>query len=275
MPFRCFFLIAAALLLNTADLVAQSGLRLVGRGLVEASGLDITPAGDIYILESGRNRVLKLNTDGIRTDSLGAAGGGDYQFDKPTGIDVTNGMKIYVADPNNNRVQLFDRRAQNLGSLKLQGNDNRDFDPKRVRVNSSGDVLAWTARKNTIVQFGHTGRAELEIGPLQQHGVGSVEDILVTSRAIFIADAQNGVLHRFGLNGEYQQFLAGFDNVVALASHGNQVVALSASEIILCNESGVPETRISVQVKSYVDFKIWGGEAFLLTSSNLYAVRLP
>lgn len=255
---------------------AQSiSVQTLVKGLQDAVALDVTTSGEIFVVEAGRHRVLKLSAEGVRLDSLGAVGSGDYQFDGPTDIDATNGLKIYVADPHNNRVQVYDRRLQHLGALTRPGQDGLVFDPYRVAVTNRGETMAWLAQSNTVVRFGMLGKVDLEIGPLQRYGVASVNALLLTGKHLFVADGHKGALHRFGLEGEYEQYLMNFGNVVALAAHGNQVVALKSDELLICNDRGLPETAIPVPVKAYVDLKIWGGEAFLLTSSALYAVRLP
>jgi hypothetical protein len=249
--------------------------RTIAKGLSNAVAIDITPAGEILILEAGRDRVLKLSTDGQRIDSLGGRGSGDYQFDRPTALDGTNGMKIYVADPNNNRIQTFDKRSQHLGAITLQDDRSFGFDPHKVRVNRSGEVITWLAAENMLIRFGHMGRPDLEIGPLQRFGIKSISDYLITSNYIFIADGQQGVLHRLSLQGEYQQFFSGFTNAISLASHSENVVVLTNSAILMCNSTGKLETKLDIPLRSYVGMRIWGGEIFLLTNSTLFAVRLP
>ena len=103
------------MLASTTD--AQHGTsRTVLKGLSDAVAIDVSPAGELFVLESGRSRLLKVSPT-EHGDSLGNRGSGDYQFDRPAGLDVTNGMKIPVSDPSNRRIQTFDRRNQFLGGI--------------------------------------------------------------------------------------------------------------------------------------------------------------
>lgn len=260
----------------TQNALAQTvSVQPLVKGLHDAVAIDVTTAGEIFLVEAGRHRLLKLSSEGLRLDSLGVAGSGDYQFDGPTDVDATNGLKIYVADPHNNRIQLFDRRLQFLGGLTRSEQARLDFDPYRIGVSNSGETFAWLAQSNTVVRIGLLGKVDLEIGPLQRYGVASVDDLLLTSKYLFVADAHKGAIHRFGLQGEYQQFLMNFGNILALASHGDQVVVLKSDELVICDDRGLQETVIPLPVKAYVDMRIWGGEAYLLTRSALYSLRLP
>jgi hypothetical protein len=266
------------LILLTFATISQAQLgtsRTVLRGLSDAVAFDVSPAGEIFILEAGRNRVLKTSSDGLRLDSLGNRGGGDYQFDRPMGLDVTNGMKIYVADPSNRRIQSFDRRNQFLGAITHGSDRNLPFDPHKVRVNARGDVVAWVPSEGKFIRFGNQGRVDLEIGPVQRYGVGIVSDYMINNRHLFVLDGKAGRLHRFSVDGEYQQLLAGFTDAVGLAQHGEQLFVLTQRHILVCNASGRIESRFEIPVRQYVGIRIWGGEAYLLTSANLFAVRLP
>lgn len=266
-----FFLMLSATVTN-----AQLGTsRTVLKGLSDAVAIDVSPAGEVFVLESGRSRLLKVSPDGTRLDSLGNRGSGDYQFDRPAGLDVTNGMKIYVSDPSNRRIQTFDRRHQFLGAITSTSGRELPFEPRSVRVTARGDVVAWMPAEGTFVRFGNQGRVDVEIGPIQRYNINTVTDYLIDNRNLFVLDGRAGVLHRFTVEGEYLQMLAGYSDGIALTHHGNQIYVLTPRYILLCNESGKIESKLEIPLRQYVGIQVWGGEAYLLTSANLYAVRLP
>lgn len=267
--------ILVLLALASVSLAQLDASRTVLKGLSDAVAIDISPAGDIFILESGRNRMLKITTDGTRLDSLGNRGSGDYQFDRPTGLDVTNGMKIYVADPSNRRILSFDRRNQFLGAITHGSDRNLPFDPHKVRVNLRGDVVAWMPSEGTFVRFGKQGRVDIEIGPVQRFGIGMISDYLINNRHMFVLDGMAGQLHRFSVDGEYQQLMSGFTGAIAMAHHGEQLLVLTPGYILVCSANGRIEFMFEIAVRQYVGIRVWGGEAYLLTSAHLFAVRLP
>jgi hypothetical protein len=63
--------------------------------------------GDIYVADSGNNRVQRFNRDGSFLSEFGGMGPANGQFNNPTGIAVDNQGFVYVSDTNNNRVQKF------------------------------------------------------------------------------------------------------------------------------------------------------------------------
>ncbi|MBM3275396.1 MAG: NHL repeat-containing protein, partial [Candidatus Sericytochromatia bacterium] len=63
--------------------------------------------GDIYVVDSGNNRVQRFNRDGQFMSEFGGMGAGNGQFNTPTGIAIDRDGYVYLSDTNNNRVQKF------------------------------------------------------------------------------------------------------------------------------------------------------------------------
>jgi tripartite motif-containing protein 71 len=69
----------------------------------------IGPDNSIYVVDQGRNRIVKFNPDGEVLAVWGANGSGNGQFRDPTSVAVDpTSNKVYVADPINKRIQVFD-----------------------------------------------------------------------------------------------------------------------------------------------------------------------
>ena len=126
----------------------------VASSLDGASSLSVTPSGRIYLTESNRHRLLVISPDGVRSDSLGARGSGDYRFDEPVSVDATNGLKIYVADQNNGRIQLFDRRFQFLSTISADKIDGTNrFRPSQLQIGNSGDLFVYDTDRHKVFIF--------------------------------------------------------------------------------------------------------------------------
>lgn len=63
--------------------------------------------GEIYVVDSGNNRVQRFNRDGSFLSEFGAMGQANGKFNSPHSIALDKEGYIYVSDTNNNRVQKF------------------------------------------------------------------------------------------------------------------------------------------------------------------------
>jgi DNA-binding beta-propeller fold protein YncE len=63
--------------------------------------------GNIYVVDTGNNRIQKFTRDGTFLAQWGTLGGGDGQFYNPYGIAVDGSGYVYVTDNSNHRVQKF------------------------------------------------------------------------------------------------------------------------------------------------------------------------
>lgn len=63
--------------------------------------------GDIYVVDSGNNRVQRFDSEGNYLSEFGSFGTGNGQFNAPWGIAIDNEGFVYVTDTKNQRVQKF------------------------------------------------------------------------------------------------------------------------------------------------------------------------
>ncbi|MEX0844027.1 MAG: NHL repeat-containing protein [Balneolaceae bacterium] len=190
--------------LCSPKLAAQS-LQKIYSGLDKATSISVTQ-NSIYIVEQGKNRLLKLDHQGKLLESIGGKGSGDYQFSKPVDVDATNGLKIFVTDYNNRRIQVFDRRGQYLSSISARrgfGN-NRKYEPTYISVNNLGEVFFVDESANKIYRF------DLDSNLLDEFRmpteIKSVDDLIVNGQQILILDLKTQTIHELALNGSYQGF---------------------------------------------------------------------
>ena len=73
------------------------------------SGLDTTPAGDIFVSDGyGGNRVHRFASDGELLHSWGGAGAGPGEFALLHNVAIDGRGRVFVCDRMNHRIQLFD-----------------------------------------------------------------------------------------------------------------------------------------------------------------------
>ncbi|GEM_PF-1214991 len=63
--------------------------------------------GDIYVVDTGNNRIQRFNSEGSFLSEFGQFGSENGSFNSPWGIAVDNQGFVYIADSNNKRIQKF------------------------------------------------------------------------------------------------------------------------------------------------------------------------
>jgi sugar lactone lactonase YvrE len=228
--------------------IDQSGLlaRVVGvggvnaidsRGGVDAAelplnspqGLAFDKAGNLYIAESGANRIRKLSTDGTMTTvagngTAGYAGDGgpaiNAQLNHPTGIAIDSAGNLYIADRGNYRIRMV----------------------------SAGGII------NTVAGNGQTGPYNLgDGGQATNAQISFAESVAVDSHGdLYIADRMNGRVRMVDSNGVITtvagdgSFGYGGDGGTATSAELNQpsAVAVDSSGNLYIADSGNSRIRM-------------------------------
>src|SRR5919198_5181428 len=74
----------------------------------DPAGIVLDLKGNVYVIETDNDRILKFNSNGTLITMWGSSGSGPGQFNSPIGItlDYSRGY-VYVTDTGNDRVQKF------------------------------------------------------------------------------------------------------------------------------------------------------------------------
>lgn len=123
-----------------------------------AEDLFITPAGDMYIADTGHARVLRLDRDWQPAATYGAG-----LLVKPTGLFVDGEGTLYIADAGSNTVVVLDRE----GALQAQfgrpaeplfGRKN-EFRPRKIAVDARQNLYVVSeGSTNGLVMLTRDGR---------------------------------------------------------------------------------------------------------------------
>lgn len=179
-----------------------------------------------------------ISSDGVRSDSLGARGSGDYRFNEPVSVDATNGLKIYVADQNNERIQLFDRRFQFLSTISADKIDGTNrFNPSQLQVSNSGDLYVYDSDRHVVYIFDPFGNYSREID-LRNFRIGSRIHMKAVSSLLLILDQDAGVVHKFSADGGYMNFIGGFSEAMKIHGTQSDIWALYADRVVRFSTQG-------------------------------------
>ena len=75
-------------------------------GAIYPAGLDVDDQGNVWVADTGNNRIVCFAPDGTFRLQFGTQGFGPGEFQQPSGVAVTRG-RLFVADTFNQRVQIF------------------------------------------------------------------------------------------------------------------------------------------------------------------------
>lgn len=152
----------------------------------------IGPDDSIYVVDSGRNRIVKFSSDGQVRASWGSEGNGDGQFRGLTSVafDPIN-SKVYVADPINSRIQIFDLNGKFLGKWSVPewreplGFEDLAINPDRARLYAS------SAHLSTILVFDLQGKRLGTVTPTPQEKLEAPSALALTKDKLLVLDAES------------------------------------------------------------------------------------
>jgi hypothetical protein len=127
-----------------------------------ASSFSYVTTGFFYVACEGSETVVKIDTNGNETASVGGYGWEQSAFDDPVDVFATP-LKVYVADKNNNRIQVFDRFLNYQFEIK---DEATTVFPQSVAVSDQGDVFILDSDNLRILKFDMFGNFIDEIGTI-------------------------------------------------------------------------------------------------------------
>ncbi|MDC8452631.1 MAG: hypothetical protein LV477_06945 [Candidatus Nitrosotalea sp.] len=149
-------------------------------------------SGNIYVADSGNDRIVKFDPSGNYLMQFGISGNDNGQFMDPRGVAVDKSGNLYVADTTNNRIEKFDSAGKFILKFGTYGTDNGQFHgPYSVTVDKSGSIYVadvgnariekFDANGNFILKFGTRGQEKGELDGIERISVDDSDYLYVTS----------------------------------------------------------------------------------------------
>jgi glucose/arabinose dehydrogenase/streptogramin lyase len=121
-------------------------------------GIAVDRKGNVYVVDTGNNRIQKFSGNGTFLGKFGSFGANDASFDAPEGIAVDQQGNVYVVDTGNNRIQKFSGNGTFLGKFGSFGANDASFDaPEGIAVDQQGNVYVVDTGNNRIQKFSGNG----------------------------------------------------------------------------------------------------------------------
>jgi phospholipase C len=132
--------------------------------LAGPGGVAADPAGDIWVADTGHDRIAEFSPSGRLAATFGK------NLDQPAGIATDAAGHVWVADTGHDRVVEFSSAGRVLASF---GSAGRELDqPVALAVTPFGDVWVADQGNSRVQEFSAAGRYRLEFEVPTPAGVG-------------------------------------------------------------------------------------------------------
>lgn len=170
------------------------------------SDVAVAPEGRIWVVDSGRHRLVAYSPHGDFLFAVGGRGTAAGEFMDPTGIATDRKGRVYVADSGNQRIQIFDHTGKPLSMFPAR-NAKGAVRPIDVAVSEeSGKLFVSTNTDHSLLRFDAQGTLELAWG---REGPSQGEfrypaTLVVRAGRVYVVDALNTRVQIFDEDGQFQ-----------------------------------------------------------------------
>jgi sugar lactone lactonase YvrE len=179
-----------------------------GNGQFEQPGdVAVSPSGDLWVVDTGNDRVEEFNERGEYLSELGSAGWGNGQLSEPAALAIGPEGNIWVADTGNDRVEEFSPSGGYIAQIDPSESEAGFLEePEGVAIDRDGDVWVSDTAKGELVEFNAQGQYLRTVGskgsgPGQ---LGEPEGIAVDWQGhVWVADWPNDRVEEWNEQGEY------------------------------------------------------------------------
>lgn len=140
----------------------------IGRdlGLYRPRGLTMDGQGNLYVADTGSNRIVKITPSGQQLAQFGSQGPGPGQVNQPTDVAVDANGRMYVVDTYNQRVQVLDPAGRYVREWPIGGANT--FDSPHIQPGPGGQVFITDPEAHMVIAYDGAGRALGEWGGFGQ-----------------------------------------------------------------------------------------------------------
>jgi len=165
---------------------------------------------NVYVADSGNNRVQKFDSNGTFITEWGSHGSTKGQFIIPEEIAIDSKDNVYVTDTGNNRVQKFDSHGTFITKWGSSGTIDGQFSQfngaQGIAIDSKDNVYVADSGNNRVQKFDSNGTFITKWG---SEGTAKGQfnipyDIAVDSKDnVYVADIGNHRIQKFDSNGTF------------------------------------------------------------------------
>jgi tripartite motif-containing protein 71 len=164
-----------------------------------AYSVAVDSKGDVYVADTGNNRIVKLTQNGSNGRAIGKAGTGKGTFSRLEDIEVDAQGNIYTADSRNDLVQKMtpDGNVAWAATIKT---------PQGLAIAPDGSVYVSSALEHKVIRLSANGEPGKSWGSFGTDN-GQFQyphDIVVDKQGnVYVADFANARIQKFSSDGNF------------------------------------------------------------------------
>jgi DNA-binding beta-propeller fold protein YncE len=169
------------------------------------TGIAVDGEGNMFVADTGNNRIATLSPAGTFLSTLGIRGTDQGQLAAPNGITIDQSGNIYIADAGNHRVLKLTVDGSFIAQWK--GPEPGFYGPRRIAIGPDDSIYVVDQGHARIVKFDPDGRV-LSVWGSKGTGDGQFDDptsvtVDVRTNNIYVADPLNKRIQVFDPNGKF------------------------------------------------------------------------
>ncbi len=231
--------------------------------LSRPQGIGVDPQGFIWVVDTGNDRLIKMNSDGQVLMSIGDTGNKGIRFSSPTGIAISPKGIIYVADTGNDRIQILNSEGVFIESINRVNNMRELEKPVDVFFDLHGNIFIVEESGNRLIKVNPQGRLILSIG---REGSDDGEmkrpsSVCVTGEEIFVFDAGNHRVQVFDHEGRFLRKFGARGNAKGDFIGVSQIFLKDETTMLVADREGnrIQELRLLYTPDRIMNIKTTGG----------------
>lgn len=212
--------LSGTLLSRKLKAVGQFGTQGTGAGQVlEPGGLAVDHSGNVWVADTGNDRLEEFNSTGGFVTQVGAPGDGQRQFAAPQSLSMDNAGDIWVADTRNDRAQKLGTTTKfELVAGEFTSAAGKLSVPVATATDSLGDVYVADAGHDRVQEFNKEGNLVREWGGAGT-GAGAFNEMVGIARGpeghVYVAEPTR--IQVFTAEGAPVETITGLTGLTAIS----------------------------------------------------------
>jgi YD repeat-containing protein len=252
--------------------VCQAGVVGSSNGQLKApQGIAATSGGNLWITDTGNNRLKKFGPTGSLLNNFSSEGSEEGKVKEPTAIAMGPEGSIWVADSGNNRIEEWSSSLTFVRQFGSEGTGNSQFEcPVALDIDSAGNVWVGDKGNDRVEQFTPTGEYVAQLGSSSRFAFSGPMGLAADNKGgLWVTDTDHNRVQRL-LTSEFET------PVVTQAPAIDYSYSGTALTEMKLKEPEAPDPSIAVTIASGLAASATTGAetaAYTYASGNLTAEK--